>query len=175
MTSSRQSFDLCCLLFSNGSLPSFSIFRASSRSTRRRSFPLGVFGTASTNITPTSRLYDALWSETCCDGGNTMLLQRPVASQQFGAYLHNLCANLSFFSRFDAAQGVRGGDNEGVRELAAVVVRDADYADVCDNWVVEEVALQLRWRNLVCAHLDEFLKEGGKYTSASRRPAQNTP
>ena len=57
----------------------------------------------------------------------------------------------------DASLGVRAEHDEREGQLSAVFVRDGDNADIRDIRVVEQVALELRRRNLERAHFDELL------------------
>ena len=56
--------------------------------------------------------------------------------------------------------------DERERQLSAVVVRGGDDAHVRDVRVVEQVALQLRRRDLESADLDELLYAGTLIVSA---------
>ena len=58
--------------------------------------------------------------------------------------------------------------DEGERQLSAVVVRGGDDAHVRDVRVVEQVALQLRGRDLESADLDQLLRNGTLVVSTVR-------
>ena len=57
----------------------------------------------------------------------------------------------------DASLGVRAEHDEREGQLSAVVIRDGDNADIRNIQVVEQMALELRRRNLKRAHFDELL------------------
>ena len=56
----------------------------------------------------------------------------------------------------DASLGVWAEHDEREGQLSAVVIRDGDNADIRDIRMVEQVALELRRRNLERAHFDEL-------------------
>ena len=56
----------------------------------------------------------------------------------------------------DASLGVRAEHDEREGQLSAVVIRDGDNADIRDIRMVEQVALELRRRDLERAHFDEL-------------------
>ena len=64
--------------------------------------------------------------------------------------------------------------DERKRQLAAIIVRRGHDAHVRDVWMVQEVALQLRGRNLEPAYLDELLYAPGPAECESPSRADQT-
>jgi hypothetical protein len=112
---------------------------ARSRRMRRSNFPLGFLGMISINSTPPWRcLYFDLLSATYCTEVRTCRLAIPG-----DRYLDNAGLDLLSVSRGSALCSVGREHHKGKWQLAAILIRDPNYAGINDIWVLQQIALQL--------------------------------
>lgn len=139
-----------------------------SRNTLRKILPLGLLGIASMKMTPpVSHLNFDFVAETCCgakqepsqlsSGVHALRDERTALRGDIHLLqtLLDLVREHGLRRDFCSDSGLE--DDICERHLPGEEVGDADDRDVSDVGMAEEVALELRWGDLVALHLDELL------------------
>ena len=131
------------------------MLRARSRRIRRSIFPLGLLGISSMKTTPpASRLYEIFASATCYHNRAQPVNQCAEVKFKFRAHLHQTRLDVRFALWVLCKQFLRvcAQNDEGQRDLAVILVWNTHHAGICYICMIQQVPLELRWRDFQVAN-----------------------